>query len=291
MSDLIDEPNNSIIETSLAELAFSLFFILLIFSVFTVDKAHSEKKELEEEVKLLQASLDTAAEVFTGDKDFDPKEIFKELTRGRKAEEKLKTTLADNKILSDRLNSLKELEEKLKYSPEDITKKLTELIDINELLGGEEGEKELLEKVKELLRNNNNFRGQNKNLRAKLIKEGNGLDHPPCWADANTGRIQYVYNVIINESSLEFIPGWPSSRNQDALTNPSIIKVAGVYTSNEKMWKATQSLYVDSVKEECRHFVRIYDHAKSKDSFKQYLFGIENHFYKFLSTKHYERSI
>jgi len=290
MNDRIDEPNNSIIETSLAELAFSLFFILLIFSVFKIDKANSEKKVLEKEVLLLEQSLTRAGEVLGKSEEFDPKEIFKELTRGKQAVEKLKTTLEEKKALSDRLDSLKELEKQLKSSPDGIAKKLEQLNDIKKLLKNEGGE-ELAGTVKELLQKNNDFRGQNKNLRTKLIKEGNGLDHPPCWANPDTGRIQYVYNVIINETSTEFIPGWPSSRNKQALTNPHITNIAGLYKSNEMMWKVTKSLYEDSVKGKCRHFVRVYDHAESKESFKNYLLGIENHFYKFLSNKRYERTI
>jgi len=287
----MDEPNNSIVETSLAELAFSLFFVLLIFSVFKIDEAHSEKKMLKEQVEYLKKDLVSAAEAFGKSEEFDPKEIFKELRIGKQAVEKLKTTLEEKKVLSDRLDSLKELEKQLKSSPDDITKKLTQLNNIKKSLGGKQGEKDLAETVKELLQKNNDFRGQNKNLRAKLVKEGNGLDHPPCWAAPDTGNIQYVYNVIINEASTEFIPGWPNSRNQQALANPHITKIAGLYTSNEMMWKATQLLYGDSVKGKCRHFVRVYDHAKSKGSFKRYLLGIENHFYKFLSNKRYERTI
>jgi Tfp pilus assembly protein PilN len=291
MSELIDEPNNSIIETSLAELAFALFFVLLIFSVFKINEARSEKKMLEEENLFLEQSLSNAAQAFGNSEEFDPKEVFKELARGKQAMEKLKTTLEEKKALNERLDSLKELEKQLRFSPDNIAKKLAQLIDIKKSLEGVEGEKELAEKVKELLQKSNDFRGQNKNLRATLAKAGNGLDHPPCWADPETGRIQYVYNVIINEASIEFLPGWPKSRNEQALADPHIIQIAGLYTSNEMMWKVTKSLYEDSVKKECKHFVRIYDHAKSKDSFKRYLFGIENHFYKFLSKDLYERTI
>lgn len=290
MNDHLYEPNNSIVETSLAELAFALFFVLLVFTVFKINEAQTENNTLEEEVSVLKESLTTASEVFQDIENFDPEEVFKELTRGKLAQESLKKLEDEKEALNQRLDTLKELEQQLKSSPQEIASKVQQLNNIERLIAGEDNETNLVEKVKELLQKNNDFKGQNKNLRAQLGKEGNGLDHPPCWADPNTGSIQYAYNVIINEASTEFIPGWPESRNQQALADPHIMQVAGTYTSNQLMWSATDPLYQDSVKEECRHFVRVYDHAKSKSSFKRYLLGIETHFYKYLSKQFYVKT-
>ncbi len=290
MNNHIDEPNNSIIETSLAELAFSLFFILLIFSIYKINEARSENEALEDNIAFLEKTLSSATEALAGFEEFDPKEIFKELTRGNLAKEKLKVALEEKQALLDRLTPLKALEEELASSLDNIASKLDQFNAIKKTLGGEVGDKGITDKVKVLLQNNTDFKGQNKNLRSKLAKVGNGLDHPPCWADSKTGRIQYIYNVVINETSIEFIPGWPESRNKQALVDPHITQIEGKYYSNKMMWKATYPLYNDSVKQECRHFVRIYDRAKSKNAFKRYLSGIEHHFYKFLSKKPYERS-
>lgn len=133
-----------------------------------------------------------------------------------------------------------------------------------------------------------NTKGQNANLREKVKLLGNGLDHPPCWADPITGKIQYLYNVVISENGVEVLKGWPSSRNEQATNDEDILSGIGAYDSNNTMWGKTSKIFNWSVKHECRHYVRIYDHAESKKSFKNYLLGVENHFYKFLSSRRFD---
>ena len=146
----------------------------------------------------------------------------------------------------------------------------------------------LSENLSDVLRDFSDTKGQNVNLRQKLEQLGNGLDHPPCWADEVTGEIQYVFNAIIHENRIQIMAGWPEARDAEANINPNILKVIGEYSTNADMWNRSEGLFEESVKKECRHFVRIYDHADSKNAFKMYLLGIENHFYKFLSRYRYE---
>ncbi|MDQ7021508.1 MAG: hypothetical protein Q9M91_06830 [Candidatus Dojkabacteria bacterium] len=49
MSQHYGEADNSIIETSLAELAFALFFVLLIFAVVKINSANQESEKQKRE--------------------------------------------------------------------------------------------------------------------------------------------------------------------------------------------------------------------------------------------------
>lgn len=281
--------SNSIIETSLTELAFIFFFILLTVSAWKintiVDDVDDKEKEniiLLQQIDELSDSLKTASEVVNlGDK-IKPDELFKELNLGRKAVKELNKVRQEKELLKEKVDSLAEVIDS-KIAPE----KLIEQINQNKKLKDILKEAGLpvdnpVEEVSKVLQKNSDVKGQNANLRNELNKAGNGLDHPPCWAEAGTGKIQYIFNVEINENSIEFKPGWPESRSAQATANSDIMRIPAVYTTNADMWRQTKSLYEESVRQECRHFVYVNDNADSKISFKRYLLGIENHFYKYL---------
>lgn len=302
MERFVEERANSVIEMSLTELAFIFFFILLTFSVWKISDVTDQltKKEekvvglnstvtaLHEEVGELKNSLENTARFFDMSKDYDPEELFRELAAGRSAVEQLKSALAEKAKLEEQLIVFNEAVGDLD-SLDRLSQQLAEhqrLLEIFQKSGlGEDAHPELI--VTELVQNNIDLKGQNINLREKLKAIGNGLDHPPCWADPDTGSIQYVFNVIIKENSVVFESGWPSSRADQASSNRNITQVVGEYKRNQNMWKKTEALFRESERNQCRHFVRIYDHSESKAAFKKYLLGVENHFYKFLSSKRY----
>lgn len=295
MSELHQERGNSIIETSLTELAFIFFFILLIFSAWkisdiseTLESKEVTEDNLQKKVKELQATLQSSSEFFSLGNDVSPEEMFQELIIGRKAVKELKTTKNELEQAKSSLSEIMEASDN--NNVEDIKEELKAIDKAKDLMASKGVDKESFEKsIESLVQQNSNVKGQNINLRNKIKNLGNGLDHPPCWADDETGAIQYVFNVMINENSVEVFEGWPDKRVQEALNNPKITQVIGLYSTNESLWNKSNSLYQESVENECRHFVRIYDHADSKSSFKKYLLGIENHFYKYLSKDLYAK--
>ena len=296
MAEVSEERSNSVVEMSLTELAFIFFFILLTVSTWKISSAaeklqtsEEEKQVLEQEVSQLSESLATASQVLSGSDNFDPQELFLELKAGRNATEQLEKALQEK---ADAEEQLRELTDQLpsEYSSEELIRQLREYQGIAQAVRdyGLDDPDKLSIAVTELMEQLNDAKGQNVNLRNKLVAVGNGLDHPPCWADPETGSIQYVFDVIINEDSVEFKAGWPDSRDGQALNNPNISKIPGVVSNNSELWARTDGLFQESVSNNCRHFVRIYDHAQSKKAFKNYLLGIENHFYKFLSALRYQ---
>jgi len=257
-------------------LAFVFFFILLIFSAFRFNEL--DKQILEEKEKLIEVtqsatqsamalmeikeSFEMAANQAGLDDVSDPDELFQQLVLAKSEARKAQKVSLQHKPLSEAVaRAGKELG----------------------VLG--ENSESTIEKILQTIKDT---KGQNINLRNKLGKLGNGLDHPPCWADPITGKIQYVFNVIINETSVKFLSGWAPSRRTQAVNNPSIIRVLGTYRSNSDLWVQSEALYQESVSAECRHFVRVFDHATSKNAYKSYLLGIENHFYKFISRSLHE---
>jgi hypothetical protein len=290
VSDYTNERGNSIIETSLTELAFIFFFILLIFSAWKINEISvqlesntEDKSVLETKIEKLKATLISASEFFAIDSNVSPEELFDELTLGRKAVLELDETKQELELVTSSLNEI--VEASSSKNAEKIAQEIRDIEKVKELISEKGlGDKTLSEALENVVKQNADFKGQNKNLRNKIEKLGNGLDHPPCWADAQTGAIQYVFNIIINEDSIEVLQGWPEKRKKEALTNPNINTVLGIYPNNSSFWLKSNGLFQESVQQECRHFVRVYDHAKSKSAFKNYLLGIENHYYKYLRT-------
>lgn len=295
MSDFTHERANSIIETSLTELAFIFFFILLIFSAWKISNISDElesntedKSALEAKVERLQESLQSASGFFTLQNDVSPEELFDELILGREAIEELKVTKQELEEVSSSLSEI--VDASSNDNVESIKEEIKELEKAKKIISDKGlGNETLSEALESIVKQNTDVKGQNKNLRNKIEKLGNGLDHPPCWADEATGAAQYVFSIIINEDSIEVLKGWPESRNEEALNNLNINSVIGIYPTNSRLWKASNALYQESITKECRHIVRIFDHSESKASFKNYLLGIESHFYKFLRSDLYVR--
>lgn len=295
MSDFTHERANSIIETSLTELAFIFFFILLIFSSWKIsniseqlDSRAEDKSELEAEIKELRESLESTSDFFSSQSNIAPEELFNELVLGRKAIKELEVTKIELQEATSSLNEIVNVSSS--DDIDNIKREIREFQEAKEIVLNEGfTDSSLPEILQEIVKQHANVEGQNKNLRNKIEKLGNGLDHPPCWADKKTGAAQYVFSIIINEKYVEVLEGWPQSRTTEARSNTNIHSVIGKYTTNSELWKASNSLYRESVANDCRHIVRVFDHSQSKAAFKNYLLGIENHFYKFLSRDLYDR--
>lgn len=290
----MQERGNSIIETSLTELAFVFFFILLIFSAWKISDVSARLEETEvqsieqkETITQLRKDLNLSSEFFSLVNDSNPEEIFNELVLGRGAVSELKKKKQELEVLETTLTEL--IENSGKESIEAVAESIRELEEAKRQIR-EKGfyKDDFVDNITDVLREASDFKGQNINLRRKLEKIGNGLDRPPCWADEVTGNIQYVFNVVINESNLEVFSGWPEARKVEAENNMNILRVVGKYERNSDLWEQSKSLFEESVAKECRHLVRVYDHAESKNAFKMYMLGIENHFYISLRKKRYE---
>ncbi len=292
-----NKSKSSVLDTSLTELAFIFFFILLLVSVWKLNEQESKLTDLEKDnqrqAKIIANSEAVSALIESikeevGEDNFE--EYFTEIAK-----------------LKDRVQRAEQLEVELQEARSELSYFENEITDLIE-----DGNKEKIieemkevaalktllaevspkgatptETLKQILVERNDALGQNTNLRQQIVKLGNGLVHPPCWADAKTGAIEFMFDVTILEDGVVFARGWPDARNEQAMANPVIQAVLGEYKDNAAHIAKTRPIFDESVKNSCRHFVRVSDKAISKDAFKKQLLAIELHFYKRLTEVKY----
>ncbi len=281
-SNLADK-GQSIVEASLTELAFIFFFILFVFSSLKInsliessDFVEEEKRRFAEQHNIMRESLELPK--------VDMEAPFEGVSETTLKVTQLASTVKDierqlnnlpSSELKDKIEIISRIEEKY-GSPSEILDAIEKAVEDKSPF---DKFPQYLEDLKVQL---DNAKGQNQNMRERLKKLGNGLVYPPCWADVNTGAIEYIYNVIINENSIIVTRAWPDSREELVLRTPHIMNALGEYNINSEFLEMTRALFVDSKENKCRHFVRIIDEAISKDAFKKQLLTIEHHFYKYL---------
>lgn len=296
------ERKSSVLDTSLTEMAFIFFFILLLIAIWKINEQEQKKEELAQQILNEQTRTENYEVISTlveqikaqiGTDSVD--ELFSELVKATTENSSMKSELETLKTqLEEQSAALDAYEQNLREvlvndDKNAIAEKLKAYAQLkNKLDSVSEASKDTVETLDDVLIQLNDLKGQNNNLRQQVVRLGNGLDHPPCWADSETGAIEYVFDVVINEDTTVFYAGWPENRAQQALSDPKISNVPGVYSSKEELWVKTRELYNESVKNKCRHFVRIYDHATTKDAFKNKLLAVENHFYKSLRASNYD---
>lgn len=296
-AEVTGRSKSSILDTSLTELAFIFFFILLLVSVWKLNEQESKLTELvtlNKNQQLIIQSTQAVSELIekireqVGEDNFE--EYFSEIVKLKERVERAKQLELELQRQESDLNLLKNKMAEI-FKSEEIEQaiaKIEEIARVKELISTAlPNESQLDKALNMLLIQLRDAKGQNNNLRQQIVKLGNGLDHPPCWADSETGSIEYMFDVTILEDGVTFARGWPDSRNEQAIADPNIAGVIGLYNNNEEHLMKTTIIYEDSVKNSCRHFVRISDKAISKDAFKKNLLAIEKHFYKKLTETKY----
>jgi hypothetical protein len=127
---------------------------------------------------------------------------------------------------------------------------------------------------------NADLRGQVAFLKGRLEARG-GRDYPPCWAEENTGRVEFLFEIQIYPDGLLISPAWPPNREPDARELPNIDQLLA--QSRQPLKEFNQRMQgIDKLSKEksCRHYVQMRNHVNELDVFNQYRFGIENFFYK-----------
>lgn len=289
---------SSVLDTSLTELAFIFFFILLLVSVWKLNEQEAKLSELESQNLRHQkiiASTEAVSELIEkikeefGEASFD--EFFTEIAKLKEQAEKVEIL---ETILKEKETQLSFYEEEIEAIFKDgdtnkLIEQITEIAKIKEMLSEAAPEEKTAEKaLKQILIERNDAIGQNNNLRQQIVRLGNGLVHPPCWADAQTGAVEFMFDVTILEDGVVFARGWPDSRNEQAMVDPTIQSVIGEYNLNSEHLIKTRPIFNQSVENGCRHFVQVSDKAISKDAFKKHLLAIEQHFYKRLTEVKYD---
>ena len=263
------DKHSFLLSVTLTELGFILFFLLLLVAFWKlrdlsrekdtakmhaeanhqrVDQLIAEKDQLSERVKDLEtenAQYGAYKKILDEHNGMIPDQ-FKELVR----------------ISSEVIAEKRELEQSLRES------KLQ-----NE---------NLREENQQLESSKQDLTGQVLNYQRRFGQ--GGRDFPPCWAD-ESGNIEYIYRVVVGEKVLSVEPAWPEWRADDISTIPGAREAVGGSLSIKEFRNRVASVLGWSKQRapECRHFVILVDHAKTKDSFKVKRFAVEDYFYKYES--------
>ena len=266
---------------TLNELAFMMFFLLMLLSTAALhnktvqlEQESQKNSELEVEISRAQKNLDdsfkrlqlleSALSRITGLGPNPSREQLDQAFERLQAVENISQIATENALLKEQMQQLQH-----------------ELNRINPNAKPMQTLKALIEKTQTAQRDQQNLRGQLHFLQQQL--KGNGLDHPPCWADPETGTIQYLYRITIHEQTLRIEPAWPDSRSNDIRAIPGALNLAGQTLDLETFKVKAEPVYQWSNAHECRHFVRIHDDPlTTKHTFKTALLTIESVFYKYL---------
>ncbi|MGR9045838.1 MAG: hypothetical protein ACU83N_11110 [Gammaproteobacteria bacterium] len=269
---------------TLNELAFMMFFLLMLLSTAALhDKTAvleqqarkndalklelaQTRKRLDESFKRLQL-FETAVSRLAGLEPNPSRDRLEQAFQRLQAAGKLEQTAEENARLKKQLQVIEGLKHRLLQIDPTLTPKKTL--------------ENLIEQSLSAQREHQNLRGRLHYLQQQL--KGNGLDHPPCWADPENGTIQYLYRITIYEKTLRIEPKWPDERSAEIKTIPGASELAGQTLDLETFKSKVEPVYQWSHAHECRHFVRVHDDPRTtKRGFKTALLTIESVFYKYL---------
>jgi hypothetical protein len=125
-------------------------------------------------------------------------------------------------------------------------------------------------------RENDDLRGQVVNLRGRL----GGRDLPPCWANKENGKIEYLFNIEILDDGLLISAAAPDHRLQEYRALPNTNHLTSGLIDLEMFKRLALPILQVTESRECRHYVSITD--KSENAYKSTL-TIEDYFYKYVN--------
>jgi len=127
---------------------------------------------------------------------------------------------------------------------------------------------------------NADLRGQVAFLKARLDARG-GRDYPPCWADEQTGKAEFLFTIEIGTDGLRVTPAWPEKRQPDAMALPGASRFKQPTTVSLAQF-SSEMQGIDRISKEknCRYYVYIKNRVTDLGLFNRSRYAIENFFYK-----------
>jgi hypothetical protein len=203
-------------------------------------------------------------------------DLFRDLVRAHERGETVKSLEAKAAALDEKVGQYERLEKTLRSAGIESPDKPVDVKALADLLQNAAGAEATL----------SNLRGQVANLREAARASGKGTQFPPCWADEQTGKPEFIFDVSITSSGL--IIGnnaIPHRADQQAKLPLEAIDFRQTL-SLENFLRETRGLFEFSQRQDptCRFFVRLYDLTKpdEKAIFKDGQRTVEAHFYKLL---------
>ncbi|HEY9788373.1 MAG TPA: hypothetical protein V6D17_23490 [Candidatus Obscuribacterales bacterium] len=125
--------------------------------------------------------------------------------------------------------------------------------------------------------------GRLKYAENQLQAAGRGTEKPACWANPQTGKPEYIFDVALKSNSLLVRDNALRHRQEEQAKLPvQGIKFEQDVTLQE-FRRMTRPIYLWSEKEGCRFFVKVFDVTQTheKDRYKRDLRTVGEHFYYF----------
>jgi len=271
---------------TLNELGFIMFFLLMIVSAATLQNT---KQKLAQETQLkvkLQAEIDTQQ---ANEDNFKRLQLLESRLMqvggfaAKPSEQQLDelfTRLQEAQAGIELQQANTQLQRELEALQD--YRKLVDVLARNGLADGSpQAVEKLLHDAEVVLQEQKTLKGRLAYMQKKL--QENGLDHPPCWADAQSGAVEYLYSITLYENKMHITAAWPGHRKADLRLIPGAKKLAGTTVTLKQLDRQVAPLFAWSKAHNCRHFVRIKDDSKtSKEAFKRQMLAIEAYFYKYL---------
>lgn len=130
--------------------------------------------------------------------------------------------------------------------------------------------------IESFRRENDDLKGRVANLRGRL----GGRDLPPCWANKDSGKIEYIFSIVILEDGLLISKAAPEYRNSEYKNLANTAQLTSGLLNLDSFRSLAEPLLEHSDSLGCRHYVSITD--KSENAYKSTL-TIEDYFYKYVN--------
>lgn len=277
-----------LLSITLSELSFIMFFLLMIVSAAILQKTRHKLEQETQQKTSLQAEILNARE--------DNEQTFKRLqllesrlmlaggfsarpSKGQLDElfSRLQEAKAGGDLHQANANLQRELEVLQRY------KRIAEVLEKNgmQYTSSQQVVEQLLQQVGDNQKQQQLLKGRLAYMQKKL--QGNGLDHPPCWADPQSGAVEYLYTMTLYEYKISIEAAWPKYRQADLRLIPGAQQLAGQSLTAQQLQHQVEPVFAWSKAHDCRHFVRIRDDRHtSKEAFKRQMLAVEAYFYKYL---------
>jgi hypothetical protein len=289
------ERDARVFANTLTELAFLLFFLLLLVALANLRSLAAEKEEiarLREEAEAVTDELERR----TDELEQANAELAEEVSLLREVESYVQQMGGELPVVStdDFLHLVAaegralRLQQRVQSLETALVEQRTALEQARERLallgGGDDAVVHLQAEVERLQVMQGRLEAEKLNLERRLGR--GGLDLPPCWIvseGAGRGRAEFLFNVTITDERLAVTPGWPAHREAEARQLPGTgALMAGPMTLGEFTQRAAP-VFRWSAERDCRHYVRIIDRTRQKAAFKRSLLTIEGYFYKLMT--------
>lgn len=239
---------------TVSEIAFILFFILLLFSFFSIAKL--QKENTSEKAGREQASAEAAA----ANEELDI--IGEAFGFGEGADIDLDAALT---ALKEGARAIKKAEEQ--------RQQLQELKAENEKLRQQEASAK--NEAAQTEKNLTITKGQ-----LAYMVERAAVGDPPCWVVDESGEIEYLFNIeLFSDETVRVRREAPDHRNADYRAFPSVPEITSRRLRMAEFERLSLPIYLlgEQSDPQCRHFVRL----KFADQAACRLFlKVEKYFYK-----------